>query len=120
MAQEPNLVRNMEDMARLDGQSVVAIGQYEAITKPMKGKPKKELPKDHALLRLGDGTRVYLEALDSNRAQRRQAELDQFNGQQVYVAGIAHKQMPARGAGLIAPCLSEISEIRKAGPEAEQ
>ena len=114
-----NLVRTKEDVDRMDGQNVVAIGDYEAIPAPMKGKPKKGLPKDHALLRLVDGTRVYLEPLDSKKSRRPRAELDQFNGQRVHVAGIAHKQMPARGAGLIAPCLSEISEIRKVGPEAE-
>ncbi len=119
MEQARNFVRTKEDVNRLDGQSVVAIGRYEAIAKPMKGKVKKELPKDHAVLRLSDGTRVYLEALDSRRSRRPQAELDQFNGRQVYVAGIAHQQMPARGAGLIAPCLSEISEIREIGSEAE-
>lgn len=80
----------------------------------MKGQVKKELPKDHAVLRLDDGTRVYLEALDSRKSRRSATELKRFNGRRVYVRGKAHKQMPARGASLIAPCLSEISEIREA------
>ncbi len=114
MAQEPDVVRTREDLTRLDGQAVTAIGVYEAIAQPMKGKVKKELPKDHALLRLDDGTRVYLESLDSRKSRRREAELNRFDGRRVYIYGTAHKQMPARGASLIAPCLSDISEIREA------
>lgn len=114
MDQESALVKTKEDLTRLDGQAVVAIGLYEAIPQPMKGQLQKELPKDHAVLRLVDGTKVYLEALDSRRSRRREAELTRFNSRRVYVHGIAHKQMPARGESLIAPCLSEISEIREA------
>lgn len=108
------LVKMIEDLTRLDGQVVVAVGYYEAIPQPMKGQVQQELPKDHAVLRLDDGTEVFLEALDSRKSRRRATELRRFNGRRVYVRGTAHKQMPARGASLIAPCLSEISEIREA------
>jgi hypothetical protein len=108
------VVKTKEDLIRYDGQTVVAVGNYEAIPQPMKGQVKKQLPKDHAVLRLDDGTKVYLEALDSRKSRRREAELEQFNGRRVYVHGTAHEQMPARGQSLIAPCLSDISEIRAA------
>jgi len=114
MDQDRNVVTNREDLTRLDGQAVVAIGEYEAVVRPVKGKVTKELPKDHALLHLGDGTRVYLEPLDSKKSRRPKSELMQFNGKRVRVYGTAHTQMPARGASLIAPCLSEISEVREA------
>lgn len=111
---EGTLVKTKEDLVRFHGQAVVAIGHYEAIPQPMKGQPKKELPKDHALIRLEDGTAVYLEALDSRKSRRRETELTRFNGRRVYVYGIAHKRMPSRAASLIAPCLSDISEVREA------
>ena len=114
MDQDRNVITNREDLTRFDGQAVVAIGQYEAVPRPMKGKVTKELPKDHAVLHLSDGTKVYLEALDSKKSRRPKSELTRFNDKRVRVYGTAHTQMPARGASLIAPCLSEISEVREA------
>lgn len=111
---DQRIVKTKEDLDRFNEQAVIAVGRYEAIPRPVKGQLKKEMPRDHALIHLDDGTEVFLEALDSRKSRRREAELTRFNGRRVYVHGTAHKQMLSRGASVIAPCLSDVSDIREA------
>jgi hypothetical protein len=71
------------------------------------------VPKDQALLKLEDGTRVYLEALDSPKSQRQSKELQRFDGKRVRVRGVVHAIMPSRGQGLLEPCISDVAQIVK-------
>lgn len=101
----------MEDLIRHDGERVEAVGRYRCVARPIRGVVTKPGPADHAAIDLDDGTRVFLEPLDSDRATRPAAERARFDGKTVRVHGIARKRMPARGEGPLAPCLSDITEI---------
>jgi hypothetical protein len=111
----PALVRAFADLERLDGRPVEAVGRYEAIVAPRKGEPASTEPRDHAVIVLGDGTRLYLDALGSPAARRSKDELDACDGVEVRVAGTARRQMPAEGATLLAPCLEAARVIGPAG-----
>ena len=106
------IAHTQQDIERLDGEHAVVIGRYCAVERPIKGIVKKPRPKDHALLELEDGADVFLEPFDSPASQRPTSELSQFDGKRVRVTGIAHKVMPAKGASPLAPCVSEITQIR--------
>ena len=108
----PN-VRTLVDLDRLDGRVVVAVGVYRAIAQPIKGRARREAKKDRAVLRLDDGLDVYLEPLDAPASRRVASELRRFDGQRVRAQGRAHKLMPSRGEGLIAPCLADVTRIER-------
>jgi len=104
-ATRPAVLRDHADLDRLDGRSVEVIGRYEAIASPRKGPPDPAAARDHAVIVLDDGTRLYLDPLGSPAARRPAVEIETFDGRLVRVAGIARRQMPAGGATLVAPCL---------------
>ncbi|MEO1208791.1 MAG: hypothetical protein AAFX78_04530 [Cyanobacteria bacterium J06638_20] len=106
-------VRTQEDLSRFHGQQVVAIGRYTALARPTKGVGRKALPKDRAVIQLDDGTRVYLEPLDSPNSQRSSKEIQLFDRKPVRVRGIAYKLMPSKGQSLIAPCIGKVIDIRE-------
>lgn len=110
-SQAMNAVRTLDDVARLDQRRIVLIGLYRAVEAPVKGATPKPRPRDHALIELADGGRVYLEPLDSPAAKRAADEIGRFDGRNVSVRGIIHKIMPTRGQGLLAPCLSEAARL---------
>jgi hypothetical protein len=99
------------DIARLDGKRAVAVGQYLAIERPIRGVAKKPGPKDRALLELEDGTKVYLEPLDSSESQRPAGELQRFDRKRVRVQGVFHARMPSKGQSLTAPCITDVGEV---------
>lgn len=108
------LVSTGEAFARADGLPVVAVGRYVAVPRPVKGISPLPRPADHAVLLFDDGTGVYLEPLDSPASTRPEDERARFDGRRVRVTGVAHQRMPSRGASLVDPCLSEVTEIREA------
>jgi hypothetical protein len=103
----------MDDIERMDGQQVIAVGYYHTIPRPTKGQPSRDFPKDRAALDLPDGTRVYLEPLDSPKSERGVAERHRFDGKRVKVLGTAHRIMPSRAQSLLDPCISDINKIFK-------
>jgi hypothetical protein len=113
MEQNPVLVQTKDDIRRFNGQEVTTIGRYQAIVQPIKGLVRKELPKDRALLKLADGTEVYLEPLDSPKSRRHPNEIKQLDGKLVQIRGIIYIRMPSRGASLIAPCIADVTEIHE-------
>ncbi len=106
-------VRSAIELRQLDQQRVVAIGIYRAIARPIKGIQKREAPRDHAVVRLDDDTDVFLESFDARASHRTKSEVKRFDGKRVRVYGIAHALMPSRGESLIAPCLTDIVDIRE-------
>lgn len=112
------IVHGHADIERLDGRRVEASGRYEAITRPRQGPPAADAPRDHAVIVLGDGSRIYLEALGTPAAQRPAAEREAFDGRDVRVSGTARRQMPAAGATLLAPCLEGVAVLGPAPPDA--
>jgi hypothetical protein len=114
MQQKVPTVRVAADLRRFEGCAVIAIGAYRAIAMPIKGAAPRG-SKVHAVVVLEDGTEVYIEPLDSPESRRKAAERRKFEGRQVRVHGIAHSVMPARGQGLIAPCLSVVTNIDESG-----
>jgi hypothetical protein len=102
------------DMEAHDGEKVRATGIYCAIPKPKKGPVTADGPKSHAFVELDDGQRVYLEAYGVERATRPEDELRSFDGRRVTIVGVAHRIMPSPGAGLMAPCLSEVESVVEA------
>lgn len=105
------IAHSIRDIARLDGHRAIAVGQYCAVEMPVRGVVKKPRPKDRAVLKLEDGTRVYLEPLNSSKSQRPIGELECFDSKKVRVQGVLHAQMPSEGQSLIAPCIAEVEEI---------
>src|SRR5215471_10164271 len=95
----------------MDGKRLITIGRYCSVPRPIKGVVSKNVPKDRALLELEDGIEVYLEPLDSPKSKRPRKELQQFDGKRVRVLGEVHAIMPSRGEGLLAPCISNVSQI---------
>jgi hypothetical protein len=93
---------------------VEAAGIYRAIPMPKKGPAAADEKKSHAFLELNDGKRVYLEAFGVARATRPEEELQHFDGRRVTIVGVAHMIMPSPGAGLVAPCLSEVESVVEA------
>lgn len=110
-SQDMEVVRTLGDVARLDQRRVVLAGVYRAVERPVKGAMLNPRPRDHALIELADAGGVYLEPLDSPAAKRAPDEIKRFDGKRVSVSGIIHKIMPARGQGLLAPCLSEATRL---------
>lgn len=112
---EPELVRERADIERLDGEVATVVGRYEAIAAPTKGLPDPSAERDRAWVVLDDGLQVYLEAMDDPRAQRPAEELDRLDGQEVRATGVLHRYMPAEGASLISPCVTDIERIDAEG-----
>ena len=108
-----DIARTKEDILRLNGERATVIGRYRAVERPMRGIVRKERPKDHALLSLSDGVQVYLEAFESPASRRPEDELRRFDGKVVAVEGTVFKFMPASGESPIAPCVSDISDVRE-------
>jgi hypothetical protein len=108
-----DIVRTQQELHRLTGQPAEVAGRYYAVERPVKGIVRKPRPKDHALLLLEDGVRVYLEPFESPASQRPADELRQFEGKRVRVTGIAYERMPARGESPLSPCIAEITQIRE-------
>jgi hypothetical protein len=106
-------IRTKEDIIRLNGQRAVVIGRYCAVERPMRGIVRQTRPRDHALLQMQDGERVYLEPFESPSSRRPSNELSQFDGKRVRVTGIAYKFMPASGESPLAPCVAEITDVRE-------
>lgn len=105
------LLERKRDIAALDGQRVLARGVYRARPMPVKGGGHLARPSDRALLELADGTQVWLEALDTPQSQRPGEELRRCADRAVRVTGRLHAVMPARGQGLLAPCLAEVDSV---------
>ena len=84
---------------------------YRAIPMPKKGLVAAEARKEYAFLELEDGTRLYLEAYGVEQALRPVDELRRFDGQRAMIVGIVHRIMPSPGAGLVAPCLSQVESV---------
>ena len=99
------------DLDRHDGQPVAVVGSYAAVARPRKGPPDPEAPRDHATVKLADGTRVYLEPIDGATATRSSEERGRCEGKQVRVTGVARRVMPAAGAGLLAPCIEHVRSV---------
>jgi hypothetical protein len=108
---ELDVARSRTDVARLDGKRATAAGTYLPIERPVKGVVTTPGPRDHAVLVLEDGSRLYLEPLDSPKSAREPDELRRFDGRRVRVKGVLHKVMPSEGQSLIAPCIAAIEEI---------
>lgn len=87
------------------------VGLYRAIERPVKGVGAPAGPRDRAVLELSDGTRVYLEPLDSLESSRLSSELERFDQTSVRVRGVLHARMPSKGQSLIAPCIAEIEDV---------
>ncbi len=104
-------VTSSKDVSAHDRQRVEAVGIYRAIPMPKKGLVAADEPKQYAFLELEDGTRLYLEAYGVELAVRPVDELQRFDGQQATIVGIVHRIMPSPGAGLVAPCLSQIESV---------
>lgn len=104
-------IRTSGDIKRHNRTLVIAEGRYEAIARPRKGGAASDAPHELAGVVLDDGTRVYLEPMDSEGAVRSPEERQQWNGKQVKVSGVIHSIMPSRGQSLIAPCLSDVQSI---------
>jgi len=104
-------VQTRADLDRANGQSRFVLGLYRAIPRPTKGIGSRSVPTDRAIVELEDGVNVYLEGLDSPKSRRQPQELRRFDGKRVRVFGIVHSIMPSRGQGLLAPCISDVSEI---------
>jgi|SRR5579871_608502 len=113
MPQDWQIVRTEADISRWDGQRVLVIGEYEAIPNPVKGMMKRDRPKDRAVVKLSDGTLLYLEPLDSAHSRRESSELEAFDQRMVRVLGTVHAQMPSKGESLIAPCITDIELIEE-------
>jgi hypothetical protein len=106
-------LRDMEGLKRGDGARAVVHGLYRSIARPLRGFAPNR-PKDHAILELEDGARIFLEAFDSGAARRSADERVRFEGKQVRVQGIVHAVMPAKGESPLAPCVSQIEQIEEA------
>ena len=111
------VARTKEDVARLDGRRAVAVGQYRAITRPVKGLTNGAGARDRAVLELDDGARVYLEPLDSLHSVRPAGERQSFDGRRVRVRGVLHARMPSQGQSLIAPCITGIEDVAEEPPK---
>jgi hypothetical protein len=109
-------VRSAGDIARHDRSPVIVEGRYEAIARPRKGGAPPGAPHELAVVVLEDGTRIYLEPLDSEHAVRPRDERHRFDGQAVQVTGVMHAIMPSRGQSLIAPCLSAVRSVTPRRP----
>lgn len=107
------LLRETVDLDTYDGQQVTVVGHYRSVVRPRKGPPAENGEKECAVVVLADGAEVFLEALDSPAAVRPRSERRQFDGKQICATGTAHKIMPSRGQGLLAPCLSGVGQIRE-------
>jgi hypothetical protein len=107
-------VRNRADLAVCDGRLVAMLGRYRSVAAPQKGEDSVGAAMDHAVLCLEDGTEVYLEPIDSDRAIRSAEERRRFEGAPARAVGTAHRKMPTRGAAILAPCLSGITKIAAA------
>lgn len=105
------IARTGPDVRRLDGKRATAVGTYRAIERPVKGVAIGNATKDRAVLELDDGTRLYLEPLDSSTSLRSADERQRFEGQKVRVRGVLHFRMPSQGQSLIAPCIAEIEDV---------
>ena len=102
-------VERRDDIARLDGQRVTARGIYRTRPLPVPGDTGGGRAHDRAVLELADGAVVWLEPLDTPQSQRPAAELQQYGDRPVRVTGTLHAVMPARGQGLLAPCIAGAS-----------
>lgn len=98
-----------------DGARVRVAGVYRAVPRPIKGQPKPGAPAEHALLELDDGVRLWLEPNDRPEAIRAAEERARCDGRRVTATGVAHRIMPSAGAGLLAPCLSDVENVAAAG-----
>jgi hypothetical protein len=105
------LVSRKEDLVAQDGRRVTTLGRYCSIAAPRKGPPLAGAPKDRAVIVLDDGTEVFLEPIDSQKALRSAEERHQFEAKRVRVTGTAHRIMPSQGQSLIAPCIAEVMLI---------
>lgn len=106
-------IRTMEDLIRHTGERGDAVGRYRSVERPIPGFVTKPRPADHAVIDLEDGTKVFLEPLDSRKGLRSKAERARFEGKLVRVRGIAHRIMPSRGQSLAAPCMADITDISR-------
>jgi hypothetical protein len=107
-------VTTREEFDRADGRAVEAVGVYEAVAKPRKGPPDPSAPRDHAVIVLADGTRVWIEPTHSPSATRSEQERRRLDGRRTRAAGTARRRMPAKGASLIAPCLQDVRSVELA------
>lgn len=105
-----------------DGQRVLVLGRYHAVALGQ-GTRIQNLKRDHASVRLGDGTEILLEPNWSDSARRDSDELSRFDNHQVEVEGVAHLKSPPPPqpiAYIIGPCLSPVFSLRllsdKPGP----
>jgi hypothetical protein len=110
------IVKTHADLERCDRQDSEVIGRYEAVAAPRKkephGKTNDERSKDRAVVRLDDGTEVFLEPMNSPRAKRTQEERKRFLLKRVRVKGTAYRTMPDFDLqSLIAPCISDVTAI---------
>jgi hypothetical protein len=106
-------VKRKEDLAVHNGEIVIVFGLYCSIVAPRKGWPSPKAPKDRAVIILKDGTRVFLESIDSPKSIRPPEEREHFNGKMVKGLGTIYRIMPSRGESLIAPCLCDIIFIEE-------
>jgi len=109
----PALLERSDAIVRLDGQSVVARGIYRARPMPVKGGTPAGRPADRAALELADGVDVWLEPLDTPQSHRPDDELRRCADHLVQVSGTLHALMPARGQGLMAPCLADAGTVER-------
>jgi hypothetical protein len=110
-SEQRGAVRSEADLVRCDGTRVDAVGRYEAVPRPVRGKDPSALPRDRAAIVLADGVKVYLEPLDEPRSVRGADEIARWSGVRVRVRGTARKVMPARGQSPLAPCICDITGI---------
>ena len=109
----PTLLEYSDDIARLDGQHVLARGIYRARPMPVQGGTPAGRPADRAALELAGGVDVWLEPLDLPQSRRTDDELRRCADRRVQVTGTLHALMPARGQGLMAPCLTDTGTVER-------
>jgi hypothetical protein len=111
--------RTMAEFETKDGRLVLVHGIYHALA--VQQNPKQTAtPKDHAAVRMSDGTEILLEPNWSEKARRSESERAQFEGVDVVAEGVAHVQSPKPPeeiAYVLGPCLSPVHFVRAAREE---
>lgn len=106
-----NVIDDGAAFSRANKTRVTITGTYVAVPSPRKGPPARDEPRDHALVELPDGTKIYLEAFGTPAAVRPAAETERFDARTVLVTGTAWRIMPSPGAAPLAPCLTDVTDL---------
>lgn len=108
---KPTPITTLGELQAHDGERVIVSGCYQAVALPRQGGSDPEAARERAVVVLDDATQIYLEPLEDPASVRPLDERLRFDTRRVHVHGRIRRWMPSRGEGLLAPCLTEITEI---------